>query len=349
MIVVDTSLTEYAIELDGVRKAYEKKGLKKRLVNALTLRGFVGEKTTALDEASLKVRRGEVFGLLGPNGAGKTTMIKVLTTILTPDSGTAIVDGFNVVTESLKVRERIGVLYEDSERGFGWRLSTWTNLMFYAREYMVDNPRKRVEEVLKIVELEGEDAFKWFQKLSKGMKQKAALARALIPDAQVLFLDEPQRSLDILFVLRLKQLIKEKFGKPGRTIFLSTHDMHLIEETCDRIAVIDKGRIVKVGTVEELKSLFKSMKTSSYTLEVAHDQIRGLNRLAEEILHVDGVEEAKPLDLTKLKVGVTRDKPDAVNQILKTALEHGYHVTALTEEEISLEESIAKILRGEVT
>lgn len=342
-------MSEYAIELESLSKFYEKVDFKKRLVNMLLLRGMSGEKVTALNQASLRVRRGEIFGLLGPNGAGKTTMIKILTTILTPDSGTVSVDGFDVVADSQKVRERIGVLYEDSERGFGWRLSAWTNLMFYAREYMVDDPKKRVDEVLKMVEMEDDDASKWFQKLSKGMKQKVALARALMPDSQVLFLDEPQRSLDILFVISLKELIKEKFGKRGRTIFLSTHDMHLVEETCDRVAIIDKGRIVKVGTVDELKSLFRSLETVSYEIQVAHDRTASLNKLTEEIANIEGVEQVTLRGPAKLEVQVRKDRPDTLNRILRMVIDRGYVITALTQSDVSLEESIAKILKGERT
>lgn len=340
-------MSEYAVELDGVKKSYGKLGLKQKVTNVLTLKGFHGEKVPALDGASLKVRRGEIFGLLGPNGAGKSTMIKILTTVLTPDSGKATIDGLDVTSDSLKVRQRIGVLYEDAERGFGWRLSALTNLLFYAREYMAEDPRKRVEEVFKLVELEEADAAKWFQKLSKGMKQKAALARALVPDSEVLFLDEPQRSLDILFVLRLKQLIRERFGKTNRTIFLSTHDMHLVEETCDRIAIINKGRVVKVGTVEELKSLFRALDILSYTLEVARDPVKSLDGLVESVTHIEGVEEAKVVDASKLEIRVRNEKRGCLNQILARAMEEGYTVTALTQADISLEESITRILRGD--
>jgi len=340
-------LTDYALELDGVGKAYDKMDFKRKLVNALSFRGLGAEKIVALDQASLKVGSGEIFGILGPNGAGKTTMIKIMTTILMPDSGRATVDGFDVVAESLKVRERIGVLYEDSERGFGWRLSAWTNLMFYAREYMVANPRERVKEALKAVEMGDDDATKWFQKLSKGTKQKVALARALIPDSRVLFLDEPQRSLDILFVLRLKELIKAKFGDPKRTVFLSTHDMRLVEETCDRIAIINKGKIVRVGTVDELKTIFSSMNTASYAIEIFPHPERGIDRLADEILRIEGVEGAKPSGLTRLEVTIRKDRLDALNQILSIALQKGFSITALSEVEASLEESIAKILKGD--
>jgi len=339
-------MTGNAIELEAVSKLYEKVDFKKRVINVLRLRGIAGEKVTALDKVSLKVGRGEIFGLLGPNGAGKTTMIKILTTILAPDSGKAYVDGYNVVTDSLKVRARIGVLYEESDRGFGWRLSAWTNLLFYSREYLVDDPKERVEEVLRMVELTGDDTYKWFQKLSKGMKQKVALARALIPNSQVLFLDEPQRSLDILFVLRLKELIKGKFGKPSRTIFLSTHDMRLVEETCDRVAIIDKGRIVKVGTVDELKSLFRSLESVPYTLEVASDPAGSFDKLSQEIASIEGVEEAKLMNPIRLEIHIRKDRLDALNNIIGIVMDRGYTVTGLTQKEDSLEESIARILRG---
>lgn len=339
-------MARYSVELKDITKAYEKVSLRKKMVNALLLRDLGGEKVTALDNVSLRVKRGEVFGLLGPNGAGKTTMIKILTTILIPDSGSAKVDGFDVVDEDLEVRKRIGLLPEDSERGFIWRLTARTNLMFYAREYTVTDPKKSVEEVLKLVDLTEDDASKWFQKLSKGTRQKLALARAILPDSSVLFMDEPQRSLDILFVSKLKELIREKFGRSDRTIFLSSHDMHLIEETCSRIAVIDKGRIVAVKTVDGLKSLFKGLETLTYIMEVAYGTKRRMVALANKLGRLDGVDHVKPTASDKVEICVKRNSLGAINNVLHTAIEEGYNVLSLERTESNLEESILKLLKG---
>ena len=168
-------MAEHAIEIEGVSKLYEKVDFKRKLKNMILLRGMTSEKTTALNEVSLDVERAEIFGLLGPNGAGKTTMIKILNTILTPDSGSATVNGFDVVKESLGVRQSIGILPEDSERGFSWRLSARTNLLFYAREYMVEDPKERVEEVSRLLGLEDEDMSKWFQSFPRGQSRRLPL------------------------------------------------------------------------------------------------------------------------------------------------------------------------------
>ncbi|MFB0504897.1 MAG: ABC transporter ATP-binding protein [Candidatus Bathyarchaeia archaeon] len=340
-------MTDYAIELKEVSKFYEKLDLKKKVVNTLLRKGPKAEEVKALDRASLKVKRGEIFGLLGPNGAGKTTMIKVLSTILTPDSGSASVNGSDVVERSLDVRRSIGIVPEDSERGFSWRLSTWKNLLFYAREYMVENTKKRVEEVLQIAELDEEDASKWFQKLSKGTKQKVAIARALLPDAPVLFMDEPQRSLDVLFVSRLKELIREKFGKSDRTIFLSSHDMHLIEETCDRVAVINKGRIAMVKRVSELKYLFEDLGTMTYTMQIAKDSSKDAEALAGMLRLVDGVERAKSVGPEKVEICIERNRTESINRILQAAMDQGYMIVSLAQTEASLEQAMMKLLKEE--
>ena len=337
-------MSNFAIEIEGVSKLYEKVDFKRKVKNMILLRGMTSEKITALNEVSLGVERGEIFGLLGPNGAGKTTMIKILNTILIPDSGSATVNGFDVVKESLGVRQSIGILPEDSERGFFWRLSARTNLLFYAREYMAMDPKERVREVSQLVGLEEEDMSKWFQKLSKGTKQKVALARSLIPDSSVLFMDEPQRSLDVLFMSRLKELIGDRFGREDRTIFLSSHDMHLIEETCDRVAVISKGRIVTVEKVKELKTLFGGVDTVTYTMEVKPDPLGSPEALCESLDLVGGVEQAKPICPGKIEIQIQKDRLDSVNQILQTVMDQGYGVLSFTRAEVGLDEAIMKLL-----
>jgi len=262
------ALAGFAVEAFGLRKAYDKTPFRQRFLGALGLGGDRRERVVALDGVSFRVGRGEVFGFLGPNGAGKTTTVKILTTVLTPDEGYARVAGFDVVRDSLEVRRRIGVLPEDAARGFAWRLSAFDNLYFYAVAYEVSDPKTRVREVLELVGLGREAWGRWYQRLSSGMKQKVALARALLSDPEVVFLDEPTKGLDIIFAAQFREMVREQFGDRGRTVFLSTHDMRLVEETCDRVAVINRGRVVAVKAVEELKALLPSSR-QVYKIEFA--------------------------------------------------------------------------------
>lgn len=334
---------EYSIEVEGLRKTYRKGGIRRRLASLLR-GGSGGERVVALDGITFRVRRGEVFGFLGPNGAGKTTTVKVLTTILVPDEGEARVMGYDVVSESLEVRKRIGVLPEDSQRGFGWRLTAFENLLFYAYAYLVPDPRERVREVLELVELDREHWDKWYQRLSQGMKQKLALARALLPDPEVLFLDEPTKGLDVVFVARFKEMVRERFGDKSRTVFLSTHDMRLVEATCDRVAIINKGRIVAVTTVEELKSLVPGEARDAYVLEV--DQVSA-SRLGELASKLDGLGvEWHRVEGRRLVFGVEGGSLEVANEVLRAAVGMGLLVRHFGRREVSVEEVIVRLLGG---
>ncbi|MEM2218318.1 MAG: ABC transporter ATP-binding protein, partial [Thermofilaceae archaeon] len=216
---------------------------------------FRGKKRVveALKSISFEVRRSEVFGLLGPNGAGKTTTIKILSTLLLPDSGEAWVNGYHIVNEANKVRESIGVsLYSD--RGFYWKLSGRENLMYFARLYHLERgyAKSRIDYLLKLLDLEA-DADRLVEEYSTGMKSKLNVARALLQDPPVLFLDEPTIGLDPTAARKVREVIME-LRKEGKTILLTTHNMYEAELLCDRVAIISKGRIIAIGTPSELKS-----------------------------------------------------------------------------------------------
>lgn len=195
----------------------------------------------ALGGVSFEVFEGEVFGLVGPNAAGKTTLMRILATVLVPDSGTVLVGGYDAVRESLRVRRIIGVLTEDFGRGFWWRLTAWENLLFYARVYGAG--REMVDRVLEYFQL-SEYRDVRFQRLSKGLRKRLALARALVGDPKVLLLDEPESSLDQEFRERLRSMVRERFGG-DRTIVMATHSSSLAGE-CDRVARIKSGRILEI-------------------------------------------------------------------------------------------------------
>jgi len=335
----------YAVETYELCKAFEKTPIKKRLIAALTLRKAPSEKVIALNKVSFKVRKGEIFGFLGPNGAGKTTTVKILTTILIPDSGEARVLGFDVVRESLEVRRRIGVLPEDSQRGFGWRLTAFENLYFYATAYLVPDPKRRVREVLELVGLEKEHWNKWFQRLSQGMKQKVAIARALIPDPEVVFLDEPTKGLDILFVAKFREMVRDRFGDKSRAVFLSTHDMRLVEETCDRVALINKGRIIAVKPVEELKRLVPKGSRNVYVIKVNELSGSKLEKCTD-VLKMFDLEWFR-VERRRIEFQVKEESIEAANEVLKTVLSLGVLVESFGRREIDIEEIIRRLLEEE--
>jgi len=336
----------YSIEAENLVKIYDKTSFKSKVKNILLRRNRV-ERVVALKNVSFKVRRGEIFGFLGPNGAGKTTTVKILTTILIPDEGYARVMGYDVVKESLEVRKNIGVLPEDSFRGFYRRLSPIDNLYFYASAYLLSNPMERVKEVLKIVELEEDSWNKWFQRLSQGMKQKVALARALLPDPPVLFLDEPTKGLDILFTKRFREMVRKHFGDRDRTIFLSTHDMKLVEETCDRVAIINKGKIVTIKSVDELKTLIPGNSNHIFTLKVNacsknlfEDFVRNVKKMDD----IDIVNKNRFVIDFSVKTGDI----DTANKVLELALKHRLKIVLFNRRGMDIEEIIAKIIKGEM-
>ncbi len=208
----------------------------------------------AVDGVSFEIREGELFGLLGPNGAGKTTLIKCISTLLIPDKGTAIVGGYDVLKNPIDVRKKIGVL-TGGERTLYWKLSAVDNLKYFAALYGV--PRQKVNDridfLLNLMDLK-ERAYENVEKYSSGMKQKLAIARALIHDPPILLIDEPTLGLDPYFARFIRQFIKEELShKLKKTILLTTHYMDEADELCDRVAFMNRGKIEALDTPIALK------------------------------------------------------------------------------------------------
>jgi ABC-2 type transport system ATP-binding protein len=209
---------------------------------------------TALGGVSLSIPVGEVHGLLGPNGAGKTTLVKILSTVLLPTGGRAFVGGHDVVTETKAVRPLIGIVF-GGERGLYTRLSARQNLEYWGALYRLSGPQIKARSAV-LLERVGltERADQRVEEFSRGMKQRLHLARGLMGDARVLFLDEPTTGMDPLAAREFRTLIGELKGE-GRTILLTTHDMVEAETVCDRVTLIDRGRILATETPRTLGSL----------------------------------------------------------------------------------------------
>ena len=208
---------------------------------------------TAVNRVSFNVKQGEIFGFLGPNGAGKTTTIKMLTTLLNPTDGFAEVAGFNIIKQRDDVRKKIGIVFQ--EPALDNELTGRENLDFHARMYGLDkkNRKTRVNEVLKLVDLEDKkDEF--VKNYSGGMKRRLEIARGLMHHPTVLFLDEPTLGLDAQTRRAICEYIKKMNKEEGTTIFLTTHYMDEADYLCERIGIIDKGKILIIDTTTNLKN-----------------------------------------------------------------------------------------------
>jgi ABC-2 type transport system ATP-binding protein len=222
--------------------------------------------TVALDKVNIKIRPGELFGLLGPNGSGKTTMIKCLSTILIPDEGTALVNGFDTRKQTQKVRASLGMVV-GGERTLYWKLTARDNLMYFSSLYKMQkrHAKKRIDELLEVFQL-SDRADERLEDYSTGMRQKVAIARALLHDPPILLLDEPTLGLDPNFARQIRKQIRELSKKQGKTVLLTTHYMDEADQLCDRVAFINSGKIVAVDTPNRLKAMVKETEHVEVTV-----------------------------------------------------------------------------------
>ncbi len=258
-----------------------------------------GEKV-AVRNLSFSVRRGEIFGLLGPNGAGKTTTIRVLACIIPPDSGEIRVNGHDVREEPLLVKASVGLLPERTS--LYERLTVMENLLFFARLYGVEEPLPKIRELLDRLEIK-DRADEPVSKLSKGLKQRVSIVRALLHDPPVLLLDEPTSGLDPMSAEVMRSLIRDMAAR-GRTILLSSHNLWEVQQLCDRVAVINT-RLLAMGSVDELSRKFSGPPRVRLLVQEASDAIlnaiRSINgvitverRGREILIEVEDPEEAVP-------------------------------------------------------
>jgi ABC-2 type transport system ATP-binding protein len=240
---------------------------------------------TAVDDITLDVRRGEIFGLLGPNGAGKSTLIRVLTTLLRPTSGTACVDTYDIIRDPEKIRSIIGVCPQNSTLDV--ELTAYDNLEFYGKLVNVDDSilDQRIWELLKMTELTDRAHMK-VQTFSGGMRRKLEIVRAFIHHPLILFLDEPTIGLDPEARHEVWQQIA-KLNEEKTTIILTTHYMDEAEKLCDRIAFVDKGRLIALDVLDNLKQLIPA----GDLIEIGFDRIEDrLPPALREIALINSVE-----------------------------------------------------------
>jgi ABC-2 type transport system ATP-binding protein len=285
----------------------------------------------ALGGVSLEVGEGEVFGLIGRNGAGKTTLAKIIATLVQPTEGTVSVRGFDSVRDEARVREVVG-LASAEERSFYWRLTVEQNLVFFSRLYGLGTRKgtRRIEELIELFELT-ELRRRRFGELSTGNKQRMTVARAMLNSPPVLLLDEPTRSLDPLAAARMRELIGSLArGARPVTILLTSHNLTEVEELCERVAVISRGRIRAVDEPRSLRAAHRNRERVRLTL-------RGVTaESAVELLRVALAEsgepaqfDAEPLENGAVSINFERDsEDDTLDRALRVLVEGGAHVVS---------------------
>jgi len=330
-----------AIEVESLRKTFPPKrrgvvGLRD-LVD--TLRGR-RERVTALDGLSFEVRRGEIFGLLGPNGAGKTTLCKILNALVLPTEGSTRVMGLDCVRDHPAVTRRMVTVFGGEVEIFGifvWRVSCERNLRFTGRLWRVPRAEaeKRMDEALDILGL-GEKRSEWYQRLSAGQKQKLMLAIPLMVRPPVVVFDEPTTHLDVATRREIHRILREKLvGELGMTVLLTTHDMTEAERLCDRVAIIDRGRLLAIDAPRELaRRLAPHAK-----LEIA--LLHPPERIEEALAGLEGVHAAirgaRTEDLAEFRLDL-EPGARALAHVLAHLASNSVHIAHLHVREATLEE-----------
>ncbi|ELZ95969.1 ABC transporter ATP-binding protein [Haloferax mucosum ATCC BAA-1512] len=317
------SRREPLISVEGLKKEYSS-----------------GDQTvTAVDDISFSIDRGSIVGILGPNGAGKTTTIKSLLGLVEPDAGKVLIDGSEVSEERKQVYSRVSAMLEGARNAY-WRLTVEENMSFFMSHRGI-NPRSNTDRRRRILEELGlaDKANVPVRELSRGMKQKAALACVLAQDTPVLFLDEPTLGLDVEATRALRSHLAALAAEDGRTIIISSHEMDTVQELCDRVIVMTNGRIAADKETQSFTDLFQAQ---AYEIEV-EDDIEQPARTAIE-RRFDTAEFADYPSKTELTV--TLDHKREVFDLMDTFRDHDVVPAKVNHADVDLEEAYLQVMQN---
>jgi ABC-2 type transport system ATP-binding protein len=294
---------------------------------------------TAVEEVTFSVKEGEIVGFLGPNGAGKTTTMRILTGFLPPTEGRARVAGFDIVTSSKQARERLGYLPESAALYPELRVSEYLAYRARLEGIRGQEVKRRVDEVVERCLLQ-EVVGRKIDNLSKGFRQRTALAGALVHQPPVLILDEPTVGLDPMQIIKIRQMIRD-LGR-NRAVLLSTHILPEVDAVCDRVLIIDRGRIVAEGTAAELRSKLAGAP-------VVRAAFRGAIQTRDALASLPGVavvEVEEEAEETRVRLECERDT-DIREQVFRLAVAQGWVLRELTREAVSLEDVFVRLTQHE--
>lgn len=333
-----------AIQVEDLRRIYKIKPDKKAKA-----KGSKEDQKTlvALDNVSLEVYEGELFGLLGPNGAGKTTLIKILTTLLAPSGGTARVAGLDVVKQADDVRRIINMVSGGETSGYGI-LKVHENLWMFSQFYGVTwkDANARIDELLKVVELE-DKRNALVSSLSTGQRQRMNFCRGFVTDPTVMFLDEPTLGLDVHAARLVREFTRDWLKKhPDRTLLLTTHYMAEADELCDRIAIIDKGKVLACDTPANLKRMLQKQPVFEITASGINEAtIDALGR-APGVVRVSGDPDESG---STYKLKFILEDESAIGSVVSELTRHNSSIKNLQKNEPTLEDVFIKLVGRSLT
>lgn len=317
-----------AIETIDLKKSFKRSGY-------LNLLALGRQSVPALIGVSFEVKKGELFGVLGPNGAGKTTLIKILATLVLPDSGAAFLNGFDIYHKEESIRKIIGYITSE-ERSFYWRLTGRQNLHFFATLYNLSREvaKKRISNLVALLDFK-KHVDKPFMSYSSGMKQRLSIARGLLYDPEILLMDEPTRSLDPLSTFHIQKFIKERLiGEQGKTILLATHDLSEAEYLCDRLAILSEGKIVTIGKIDEIRTKLGRKKTVLLKIKNGAEDILDRFSKVNGISGIDVLSHSNGIDSFELEL----QNEEFVSSVLAQLVHMKVNVLSYTPQKPSLKE-----------
>jgi len=323
------------VEIDNVDKTFFTRHVLQKDEDTGRRRLYRVKAVQAAHKIAFRVRRGEIFGLLGPNGAGKTTTVKMVSGLVKPDRGAVYVDGLHVERKRLQVLERVGVVLEGTRTSI-WPLTPLENLTYYGNLKNVKGAvlKTRAVELLDFIGLREKMNIQ-VRRLSRGEKQKLAICIALIADPPVILLDEPTTGLDVQSSRSIKDKIREMTRGQGKCVLVTTHDMHVAQELCDRIGIINRGSLVACKSTEELLDIF-----SDQVFEFRLDRRPTEGQLAE-IPGVRGVEMGPEGDGTVMEVTVAPElasRSEALYATVQRLQDEGFLLHSVSQRQKTLEE-----------
>ncbi len=313
------------VRVEGLTKVYKHKGK---------------PEVRALDGISFSIDRGEVVGLLGPNGAGKTTTIKCLCGLIVPTSGMVMIDGVDTIKNPRFGMGKLSAVLEGN-RNVYWRLTSRENLSFFAGMMGISRRRRAayIEELLRIFRLKEKERSQ-ARYLSRGMQQKLALACSLVKGTEILLLDEPTLGLDVEASYEMRQLIKSLVADTGKTVFLSSHDMKVVEDLCQRVIIINNGKVVTDDTVKGLQQLFK---VSSYRFSLEDSLPGEVKAQIEREFRLSKVTE----DGANAQIDVELSSAERFYDLVDILKRCGCAIDSIDHKEPDFEEIFLKIVKGE--
>jgi ABC-2 type transport system ATP-binding protein len=335
---LNRSPISFAIETENVSKKFK---ITKRY-RELFFHPFKKDGITAIENITIQVKKGEIFGLLGPNGAGKTTLIKILSTLISPTSGSVFINGDNLRYHENEIKKIIGYITSE-ERSFYWRLTGRQNLIFFAALFNLsrNEAKYKIDSVLQLLDLK-DQADRSFMTYSTGIKQKMAIARGLLSNPEILLMDEPTRSLDPYAARKIQDFIKKKVVfEEGKTVFLATHNLLEAEYLCDRLAIINKGHIIACGGTQEIKKLLNKKEKYHIIIKnyhsVIHHRLSQMNGLSIKVIQLE--DESKS---TLLKVELVDKK--MIADLVAFLVNSGAKIFSCSPQDMSLSEIFSAMM-----